>query len=91
MKNKFIDLNNHLFEALERVNDPDTKGEDLAMEIQRGQAIAGLARQIVGNASLVFKAKKLALEHGTTGEKAMPEFFDEKPKLAVIDGTKKQG
>lgn len=91
MKNKFVDLNNHLFEALERVNDIDLKGEKLTKEIGRAQAVSGLARQIVGNANMVFKAKKLMLEHGDRGKKALPEFFNETPKLAVIDGDKKQG
>ena len=88
MKNKFVDLNNHLFEALERVNDEELEGEKLQQEIQRAQSVAGIARQIVGNANLVFKAQKLALEHGTEGKKMLPEFFNETPKLGVIDGKK---
>ncbi len=90
MKNKFIDLNNHLFEALERVNDPDITGKELRLEIQRSQSVASVARQIVANATLVFKAKKLVLEHGALGQKALPEFFEETPKLAIIDGKSKQ-
>lgn len=88
MKNKFIDLNNHLFEALERVNDEDLKGDELSQEIQRASSIAGIARQIVGNANLVFKAKKVMLEHGLEGQKALPNFFDETPKLVAVDGKK---
>jgi len=89
MKNKFIDLNNHLFEALERVNDADLKGDKLSIEIQRASSVAGIARQIVGNANLVFKAKKLLIEHGGVGDK-LPEFFEEVPKLALIDDKKQQ-
>ena len=91
MKNKFTDLNDHLFAQLERLSDEEMSAEQVAVEIQRGQAIAGVARQIVGNANLVFKAKKLQLEHGGQGGKALPEFFEEKPRLGVIDGDKKSG
>ena len=92
MKNKFSNLNDHLFAQLERVNDEELKGEDLEKEIHRAQAVAGLARQIVGNANLVFKAKKLALEHGVNGQAALPEFFTEQkaPRLGVIDGESKK-
>lgn len=94
MKNKFTDLNDHLFAQLERLSDDSLTPEQIQQEVARGQAIAGIARQIVGNANLVFKAKKLQIEHGmtTTSQRQLPEFFEEKPKLGVIDGSvKKQG
>lgn len=92
MKNKFTNLNDHLFAQLERVCDEDLKGEQLATEIQRAQAVSSLARQIVGNANLVFKAKKLEIEHGL-GErnpKKLPDFFNDQPRLGVIDGGDKK-
>ena len=56
MKNKLIDLNNHLFEQLERLNDDDLKGDDLGQEIKRSQAMSSCAAQIVNNAALALKA-----------------------------------
>jgi hypothetical protein len=68
MKNKLTDLNNHLFLALERLNDEDIEGEDLNAEIQRSRAIAGVAKNIVQNAALVLEAEKLKRETGAVAE-----------------------
>lgn len=35
MKNKPVDLNNHLFAQLERLGDEDLSGDDLKQEIER--------------------------------------------------------
>lgn len=47
------DLNDHLFEQIERLNDDDLVGDKLAEEIDRSRAMVGVAVQIIGNARLV--------------------------------------
>lgn len=58
MKNKLTDLNNHLFAALERLNDESIKGDKLEEEISRSKAVTGVAREIIANGKLVLEAQK---------------------------------
>lgn len=58
MKNKLIDLNNHLFSQLERLSDEDTVGEKLTEEIERSRTVGGIARSIIDNARLALDAQK---------------------------------
>jgi len=60
MKNTLGDLNNHLFEQMERLNDEGLKGEDLKEEISRARAIKDIATGIIDNANLVLQAQKFA-------------------------------
>lgn len=71
MNNKLSDLNKHLFSALERLNNTDTKGEKLTEEIERSKAINSVAREIVSNANLVLRAR---IELGS-GRHNVPEVF----------------
>jgi len=56
LKNKLVDLNNHLFEALERLNDDELKGDALSEEMDRAKAISGIAGQIIANGTLALRA-----------------------------------
>jgi hypothetical protein len=62
MKNKLSNLNDHLFEQIERLNDDDLKGDDLAREINRTQAMCNVAVQIISAGRLVLDAVKAADE-----------------------------
>ena len=58
MKNKLIDLNNHLFCQLEKLSDDDLKAEQLQEELSRAKAVTGVAAQIINNAKLALDAHK---------------------------------
>lgn len=57
-KNTLGDLNNILFEELERLNDNSLSGEELTQEMNRAKAITGVATQVVMNARTVLDAAK---------------------------------
>lgn len=66
MKNNLSDVNNYLFEQLERLNDDETlESEDnFKKEIQRAKAVSTICSTIVANANLILSAKKYADEFG---------------------------
>lgn len=58
-KNKLSDLNDHLFMALERLNDEDLNQEKIEVESKRAEAIIGVSNQIISNAKITIDALKL--------------------------------
>jgi hypothetical protein len=59
MKNKLTDLQNHLFEMIETLNNTDLKGEKLDQEIKRSLAVNELAKTAVANGALMAKCADL--------------------------------
>ena len=57
--NNLADLNNILFEQLEKLSNPNLKDKELKDEIERSQAIAKVASQIINNGSLVLRIKSM--------------------------------
>ncbi len=74
MKNKITDLNNHLFEQLERLNDEDLKGDELKQEIQRSSAVVRVSNQIINVGRLALDAKKHVDDMGLDG-RHLPEIL----------------
>lgn len=58
MKNKLTDLNNLLFEQLERVGDDSLTDEEFERELKRNDAVINVATTIVKNGELALKALK---------------------------------
>ena len=80
MRNTLVDLDNHLFEQLERLNDEELTDEELEKEIKRTDAMKDIATQIIANANIVLKATELNMEY-SRNEVNVPQMligFDEK-------------
>ncbi len=64
MKNKLIDLNDHLFAQIERLGDEELSADDIEREAKRGEAIVRVADAIIDTAKTTLAACKLVAEHG---------------------------
>lgn len=64
MKNTLTDLNNHLFEQLERLNDDELSGEELDKELRRADGMTKIAAQIIQNGELAFRTMVHVDEYG---------------------------
>lgn len=79
MKNKLLDLNNHLFAQLERLSDENISEEDLTKEIKRSKSITDVAKTAVDNAKLALDAEKFRREFRRVGvDDALPEMLESK-------------
>lgn len=58
MKNKLIDLNDHLFAQMERLGEEDITQEQMQIEIDRTKNMSIIAKKILENASLALDAQK---------------------------------
>lgn len=74
-RNTLGDLNNHLFEQLERLNDTDLEGDKLKEEIDRAKTVTAVATQVISNASLVLEGQKIIGESLNANAK-LPRMLD---------------
>lgn len=72
MKNTLSDLNNYLFEALERLMDDSLTDEEMQKEVARSQHIANIAEVIIHNGELVLKTVNALNEYGLDGYNKLP-------------------
>jgi hypothetical protein len=69
MRNKLTDLNDHLFEQLERLNSDELKGKELEEEIKRAKAMSQVATQIVNGHKTIVDAMRVASGKGIDKER----------------------
>lgn len=75
-RNKLVDLNNHLFEQLENLSDPDITGDRLKEELERSKAVVQVANSIVTVGQLALEGQRFIHEAGRGGAK-LPALLDE--------------
>ena len=70
MKNTLSDLNNYLFESLERLMDDDLSEEQMQREITRSHAVTAVAETVIRNGELALNTMKHLNEYRTDGNLA---------------------
>jgi hypothetical protein len=82
VKNRLVDLNDHLFAQLERLNDEELSEEELEKEIKRSKHVVAVSKSIIANANTMKDAAKIMLEYGRDSQNKMPSILQ-------IEGTEK--
>lgn len=80
MKNSLKDLNNYLFEQLERVQDDGLDDKEFDKEIARSKAVTNIAAQIIQNGNLLVRACQQAEEYQTNRALTALNLIEEKEK-----------
>jgi hypothetical protein len=75
MKNNLSELNNYLFEQLERLNDDELMNENADKEISRSKAITNVAQTIINNGALALNAKKYVDDYGDGKTNNLPDLL----------------
>lgn len=74
MNNNLSALNEKLFEQLDRVSDPELKGEDFEKEIERSKTMCLISKNIIDSAKVTVDAFKL-LGKGELTKDEMPKML----------------
>ena len=72
MKNNLSDLNNYLFESIERLLDDSLSEEELQKEIKRSDMVQKVAKTIIDNGTLALQAQRHFDEYGIEHSVEMP-------------------
>ena len=64
MRNTISDLNNYLFEALEKLSDDSLDNETMDKELKRSKAITNVAKTIIDNGKLGLDVMKHLNDYG---------------------------
>lgn len=85
MKNRLTHLNDHLFQALERLNDESLNGEDLQNEIAHSKAVSDLSGKVIDLAKTALEGEKLKAEYGLGKIEKLPPQFNTEPAIPPLE------
>lgn len=83
MKNTLSDLNNYLFEQIERLNDDSLSDEDLEKELKKSDAITKIAKTVIDNGNLALRVKQHLDEYGQGEKYNMPNMLESKDEKSI--------
>lgn len=87
-RNTLADLNNHLFDQLERLMDDDVSPEQMEREIQRSKAVVPVAEAIIRNGELNFKVMQHLNEYRQDGRLApVPQMLETRDRYELPEDT----
>lgn len=78
MKNTLVDLNNYLFEQIERLNDDSITEEQLERELKKTDSIVKISEKIIQNGELAFKTMKHMDDYGYGQTRTVPKMLETK-------------
>ena len=79
MQNTLTDLNNYLFEQLERLYDDSLDPEQLERELRKTDSIVKVSEKIIQNGELAFKTMQHMDNHGyTANNRYVPPMLETK-------------
>lgn len=77
MRNTLTDLNNYLFEQLERLNDDSLDQEQLERELRKTDSIVKVSEKIIQNGELAFKTMQHMDSYGyNTKDRFVPPMLE---------------
>lgn len=74
-RNTLSDLNNHLFEQLERLNDAESEDE-IQQELSRSKAVSDIAKNVIDNGKLVLEAQRFKHDDRMDANRSVPRMLE---------------
>lgn len=74
-RNTMVDLNDHLFMQLERLNDAETEDE-VRQELLRSKAISDISKNVIDNGKLVLEAQRFKHDDRLDADRNLPRMLE---------------